>query len=68
VALRSKACVSAADRLLGLRVRILVGTWLSVSCECFGLSGGGVCDGPIPRPGEFHYARARVCVCVCVCV
>jgi len=30
---------SAATRLLGLRIRILAGAWLSVSCECCVLPG-----------------------------
>ena len=30
---------SAAARLLGLRVRIPPGAWMSVSCECCALSG-----------------------------
>jgi len=37
----------AAARLLGLRVRILPGAWVPVSCECFVLSGRGLCIGPI---------------------
>jgi len=28
------------------------GAWMSVSCECFVLSGRGLCDGLISRPGE----------------
>jgi hypothetical protein len=36
---------SAAARLLGLWVRILLGAWISVSCECCVLSGRGLCDG-----------------------
>jgi len=32
--------------------------------NCCMLSGGGLCDWPIPRPEESY----RVCVCVCVCV
>jgi hypothetical protein len=36
----------AADRLLGLRVRIPPGTWMSpVSCECCVLSSRGLCEG-----------------------
>jgi hypothetical protein len=34
--------------------------------ECCGLSGSGLCEGPISRP-EGSY-RACACVCVCVCV
>ena len=32
-----------------------------VCCECFVLSGRGLCNGPIPPPEEVY----RVCVCVC---
>jgi len=45
---------SAAARLLGMRVRIPPGAWMSVCCECCVLSGGGLCDGPITRPEEFY--------------
>jgi hypothetical protein len=44
---------SAAARLLGLRFRIPPGAWMSVSCDCCVLSGRGLCDGLITRPGEF---------------
>ena len=44
---------SAAARLLGLRVRIPPGAWMSVSCECC-LSGSGPCVGPITRPEESY--------------
>jgi hypothetical protein len=33
--------------LLGLRVRIQPGAWMSVSCECCLLTGIILCDGPI---------------------
>jgi hypothetical protein len=39
-----------SSRLLGLRVRIPPGIWMSVSCECCLLSGRGLCEGLIPRP------------------
>jgi hypothetical protein len=45
---------SAAARLLGLRVRILPGAWMSVSCECCVWSGRGVCIGLITRPEESY--------------
>ena len=45
--------VSAADRLLGLRVRILPGD-VDDSCDCCVFSGRGLCDGPIPRPEESY--------------
>jgi hypothetical protein len=54
----------AVARLLGLRVRIPPGSWMSVSCGCCVLSGRGLCVGLITRPEESY----RVCVCVCVCV
>jgi hypothetical protein len=38
--------VSAIFQLLGLRVRILSGAWLSVSCDCYVFSGTGLCDEP----------------------
>jgi hypothetical protein len=53
---------SAVDRLLGLLVRIPSGAWMSISCECFILSGRGLCEGPIPRPEE-SYRLWRVTVC-----
>jgi len=37
---------SAAACLVGLRVRIPPGAWMSVLCECCFLSGRGLCDGP----------------------
>ena len=52
--------VTTAARLLGLRVRIPPEAWISVSCEWFGLSVGGLCNGPIPRP-----ENSRVCVIEC---
>ena len=48
---------SAAARLLGLRVRIPPVAWMFVCCECWILSCTGLCDGPIPLPGEPY----RVC-------
>jgi hypothetical protein len=56
-------CRSAAARLLGLRVRVSPGAWMSFSCECCLLSGRGLCDGPISHPGESY----RMCVCVIEC-
>jgi hypothetical protein len=40
--------------LLGLRVRIPPGAWMSVSCECCVLSGRGLCDRLITRPEESY--------------
>jgi hypothetical protein len=45
---------SAAARFLGLWVRIQPGAWMSVSCDCFVLSGRGLCDGLVTRPGESY--------------
>ena len=56
---------SAVARLLCLRVRISNpqgGSWMFVSCECFVLSGTGLCDGLITRPEDSY----RVCGCVWV--
>jgi hypothetical protein len=52
---------SAADRLLGLRVRIPSVSWMSLSCSCYALSRRGLCNEPIPRPENF----CRLC-CVIV--
>ena len=43
---------SAAAHLLGLQVQILLGAWMSVSCEGCVLSGRGLCVGLIARPEE----------------
>jgi hypothetical protein len=53
---------SAADRLLGLRVRIQPGAWMVVRCECCLLSGRCMFDGLIPRLEESYRRR---CVIVC---
>jgi len=42
---------SAAARLLRLWVRIPPGAWIFVFCECYVLSGRGLCDELITRPG-----------------
>ena len=55
---------SADARLLGLRVRMPPGAWMSVACECAVLSGGDLCNGPRIRTDESY----RVCVCVTECV
>ena len=47
-----------ATCLLELWDRIPPGLWMFVSCECFVLSGGDLCEGPIPHPEESY----RVCV------
>jgi hypothetical protein len=43
---------SAAVRLLGLRVRLPLRAWMSVSCECCVLSVRGLCVGLITRPED----------------
>jgi len=45
---------SAADRLLGLWVRIQLVVWMLVSCECCMLSGRGFCDELIACPEESY--------------
>jgi hypothetical protein len=40
--------------LLELRVRIPLGAWISVSFECFVLSGRVLCDGLIAHPEESY--------------
>jgi len=57
VAARSKAA-----RLLRLWVWIPPGAWTFVCCECFVLSGKGLCDGLITRPEESYRLW---CVVVC---
>jgi hypothetical protein len=75
---------SAAARLLGLRVWIPPGSWMSVCCECCVLLGRVLCVGLITRPEESYWVWSRslgneealmcrgccamVCVCVCVCM
>ena len=51
-----------AARLLRSWVRIPPGAWIFVCCECRVLSGRGLCDELITRPGESY----RLC-CVVVC-
>ena len=46
----------------GGKARISPGAWIFVCCECRVLSGRGLCDEPITRPGESY----RLC-CVVVC-
>jgi hypothetical protein len=45
---------SAAARLLGLRVRISPGAWVSVSFDCCFLLGRGLCVGLITLPEESY--------------
>jgi hypothetical protein len=44
----------ATAHLLGLRVRIPLEAWMSVSCECCVLSGRGFCVGLTTRPEESY--------------
>ena len=53
---------STAARLLRLWVRIPLGAWMSVRCECCVLSGRGLCDELITRPEE-SYRLWYVVVC-----
>ena len=53
---------SVAARLLRSWVRIPPGAWMFVCCECFVLSGRGLCDELITRPGESYRLW---CVVVC---
>ena len=53
---------STAARLLRLWVRIPLGAWTFVCCECCVLSGRGLCDELITRPEE-SYRLWRVVVC-----
>jgi len=45
---------SAAARLLALWVRIPLGAWMFVCCDCCVLSGRGFCVGLITRPEESY--------------
>ena len=53
---------SAAARLLRLWVRNPPGAGMSVCCECYVLSGRGLCDELITRPEEFYRLW---CIVVC---
>ena len=53
---------SGAGRLLRSWVRIPPGAWIFVCCECWVLSGRGLCDELITRPEESYLLR---CVVVC---
>jgi hypothetical protein len=55
--------MSAATRLLGLRVRIQQRAWMSVPCHAVCRAGSGLCDELITRSEEFY--RSYVCVIVC---
>jgi hypothetical protein len=51
---RGLRCGSPAVSLLGLRVRMPPGAWISLSCECCALSSRGLCNGPITCPEESY--------------
>ena len=53
--------MSTADRLLGLPVRILPGSWMFVCCKCCLLSGRCLCDGLITRWEESYWLWYVVC-------
>jgi len=53
---------SVVERLQRLWVRIPLGAWMSVRCECCVLSGRGLCVGLITRPEESYRLW---CVVVC---
>ena len=53
---------STAARLLRSWVRIPLGAWMFIYCECCVLSGRGLCDGLITRSGE-SYRLWRIVVC-----
>ena len=52
---------STTARLLKLWVRIPPEAWMSVSCKCSVLSGGDLCDVPIPRPEESYRVYVIEC-------
>jgi hypothetical protein len=56
---RSKACVNGSS-LAGIAGSNPAWAWKSVSCKLFGLSVGGLCDGPMLRP-----ENSRLCVIEC---
>ena len=45
---------STGIRLLGFRVPAPSGSWISVLCECYVLSGRSLYDGPISRPEDCY--------------
>jgi hypothetical protein len=53
---------SSAACLLRLWVRIPLGSWMSVCCECCVLSGRGLCDRLITHPEE-SYRLWRIIMC-----
>jgi len=55
VSARSNAWVCDLS-FAGLRVRMRPGAWMSVSCDCYVLSGRGLCDGSITHE-EVSYQK-----------
>jgi hypothetical protein len=53
----------AAARLLGIRIRIPPGAWMSVCCECYVLLGRDLCDGPITCPQDSTKSGMSDCDC-----
>ena len=54
-------CRSSAARLLRSWVRIPLGAWMFVCCECCVLSGRGLCDELITRPVVSYRLWCVVC-------
>jgi hypothetical protein len=55
--LRGLRCGSVAACLLGLRVRMPLGAWMSLSFECCLLSSRALCVGLITRPESYRVWR-----------
>ena len=53
---------SAGAHLLGFWVRIPLGSWMFVSCECHVLSSRGLCDELITHPEESY---SLWCIIMC---
>ena len=56
------AARSEAARLLRMWVRLEPEAWIFVCCECYVLSGRGLCDELIPRPESPTDCGASLCV------
>jgi hypothetical protein len=67
MAAQSKACVCGCSHA-GIVGSNPAGGLDIVSSKYFVLSGGGLYDGPIPRPENSFRVCVCVCVCACVCV
>ena len=60
-------CVSASARVVGLRVRITLETWMSVSCECCVVSQRSLRRTDPSSRGVQPSVRAYMCACVTAC-